>query len=77
MAAGSQALKGTCALLVKAATLNRAHHLIAGESLNLLNSASLEEVNLKITGIEIRIRASPTRFLKPVNRLALYDLLLL
>ena len=71
MAAGSQALKGICALFVKAARVSTAHQKEDWALLSPSISDKLVEFNLREIGMAIRIKASPTRFLKAVRRLAL------
>ena len=76
MAAGSQALKGICALLVKA--LNKNRNINNSQSLNLYEKISkllLPTINTKPKLVIKNL--SPSRLVNKVNIPALKDLLLL
>lgn len=72
IAAGSQAEKGICALLVIAATIivNQRKGWVEEE----FKERMFQESELKARAIEIRSSTSPTRFVKAVIRPALHDL---
>lgn len=77
MAAGSQALNGIWALLVILAVKNTMSEI--KELFNPSLPLKLAELLVKLSSLkrEIRIKASPTRFIIPVIKPAPKDLLLL
>ena len=64
IAAGSHLEKGTCALLVIAATIREID--IRNEKENVLGIINVQYPRFKAQAIEIKIKASPIRFVKAV-----------
>ena len=77
IAAGSQALKGTWALFVIAATIKAPKVRFAGPMPAIVLIGKVNDLNGSISEREIRISASPTRLVRAVRRPALKALLLL
>lgn len=77
IAAGSQALKGSCALLVLAATkINKTTRLF-GLNIEADSNGKDKEGQILRPPKDTRIKPSPTRLEIPVNKPALRDLVLL
>lgn len=77
IAAGSHALNGTCALLVKVATTRTNKAPNCGATLEAENSDKEKSPDVISKTKETKIRASPSRFVRAVIIPALKDLLLL
>jgi len=77
MAAGSQALKGNCALFVHAATISTLLINPLSEIPEACEGIKEKWGNVQVPANEIKINASPTRFLMPVSSPELSAFLLL